>query len=63
VTVDQLPDTGTLQLSPGTSTIYEEALEDDKNENSCILSYYQYGLVNDNIREYLCHRVALNFMA
>lgn len=63
VKIEDLAPIRTLALDEGHSFLIERELEDKTNENSCIITYYEAGLNNDDQKLYLTNLVVMQFLS
>ena len=47
--IEEITDVRAIALDAGSSFVYKVPLADEKNENSCTITYYEVGPVQDNL--------------
>ena len=62
VKISDLPRVSMLKIEMGKSYQLDLPLKDEKNENACVLSYYQVGVVKLNIKLAMIYDVIMQFL-
>jgi len=62
VKISDLPKINMIKIEMGKSYQLDLPLKDDKNENACVLSYYQVGCVKKNIKLAMIYDVIMQFV-
>lgn len=60
--ISDLPTVNMLKIEMGKSYQLDLPLKDEKNENACVLSYYQVGVVKMNIKLAMIYDVIMQFL-
>jgi len=59
VSIDQLAPVRAVALDKKQCFVIEEPLADEKNENSCVIAYYEVGVKQDDLKLDLVNRVVM----
>ena len=60
--MEDLVDVRAIALEDGHSFLIEQPLEDKRNENSCIVTYYEIGVHGDELRQKLTNSIVMQFL-
>ena len=60
--IEEITDVRAIALDAGSSFVYKVPLADEKNENSCTITYYEVGPVQDNLKLKLTNNIMMQYI-
>ena len=60
--VEDITDVRTISLDAGISYLIEMPLIDDKNDNSCTVTYYETGPIQENLKMRMTNQIMMQYM-
>ena len=60
--MDELVEVRAVTIPPQTCWVIESPLEDEENENSCILSHYEVGLFGKDVAMRMCNEIVMQYI-